>query len=42
MDILYIVKNSAANNMELKCSLRSIEQFGKNVGKIYVCGYCPE
>lgn len=42
MDILYIVKKSIADNIELRCSLRSLAQHGKNVGKIYVCGYCPE
>ena len=44
MDIVYIIgKNcSKCNNNELRYSLRSIEKYGKNVGKVYVAGYCPE
>lgn len=44
MDILYIVGNGTSNcdNFELKCSLRSIDYFGKNVGRVFVAGYCPE
>jgi len=44
MDILYIVGKdcSKCNDFELKMSLRSIEKYGKNVGKVYVCGWCPE
>ena len=43
MDILYIIGEgcSKCNYNELKYSLRSIEQYGKNVGKVYVAGYCP-
>lgn len=43
MDILYIIGNgSECDNFELRCSLRSVEKYGKNVGKIYVVGYCPD
>lgn len=44
MDILYIVGEncSKCNNLELRCSLRSIEKYGKNVGRIFVAGFCPE
>ncbi len=43
MDILYINgSDSKCDNFELRCSLRSIEQYGKNVGKVYVVGNCPE
>ena len=43
MDILYIVgKDSQTDDLELRCSLRSIEKYGKNVGKVYVVGNCPE
>lgn len=42
MDILYIIgPKSKTNHFELRCSLRSIEKFGKNVGNVYVVGYCP-
>ncbi len=38
MDILYIYKNgcSNCNGLELKMSLRSIEKYGKNIGKVFV------
>lgn len=44
MDILYIIGKdcSKCDNFELRASLRSIEKYGKNVGKVYVAGYCPE
>lgn len=44
MDILYIIGKgrSLCNHFELRCSLRSLERYGKNIGKIYVAGYCPE
>ena len=44
MDILYIVgKNcSKCDNFELRISLRSIAKYGKNIGKVYVAGHCPE
>ena len=43
MDILYIVGNkSKCNDFELRCSLRSIDRFGQNIGKVYVVGHCPE
>lgn len=44
MDILYIVGDgcSKCENFELRMSLRSIEQFGINVDRIFVAGYCPE
>lgn len=42
MDILYVLgKGSKWDNNELRYSLRSIEKFGKNVGKVYVVGYNP-
>ncbi len=41
MDILYVLTYSNWNNNELKYSLRSLEKFGKNIGKIYICGYKP-
>lgn len=44
MDILYIVgKNcSKCDNFELRCSLRSIDKYGKNVRNVYVAGECPD
>lgn len=44
MDILYIVGKgcSKCNNNELRYSLRSIEKYGKNIDRVFVCGYCPE
>ena len=44
MDILYIVGRggSKCNDFELQCSLRSIEKYGKNVGKVVISGYCPK
>ena len=42
MDILYIVgTGSRSNNLELRSSLRSIEKYGRNVGRVYVTGHCP-
>lgn len=44
MDILYILGEgcSRCDNLELKCSLRSVAKYGKNVGRIFVAGYCPD
>jgi hypothetical protein len=43
MDILYIVGNfSNCNDWEFKFSLRSIDKYGKNIGRVFVCGYCPD
>lgn len=44
MDILYIIGKgcSKCDNFELRVSLRSIAKYGKNVGKVYVAGYCPD
>lgn len=44
MDILYIVGRgcSRCDNFELRFSLRSIDKYGENVGKVIVAGYCPD
>ena len=44
MDILYFLKKggSKCDDFELRCSLRSIEKFGKNVGRIFIVGHCPD
>ena len=43
MDILYIVGNfSKCDDWEFRFSLRSIDKFGKNIGRVFVCGYCPD
>lgn len=42
MDILYVVgKGSSWKDNELRYSLRSIEKNCKNVGHIFIAGYCP-
>lgn len=39
MDILYILgPGSQHDNIELRYSLRSIDHFGKNVGRVFICG----
>ena len=44
MDILYIVGNgnSHCKNQDLRYSLRSIDKYGKGIGRVFVAGYCPE
>lgn len=44
MDILYIIGEncSKCNYNELRYSLRSIEKYGKNIGRVFVAGYCPD
>ena len=43
MDILYILgSGSKWSNNELRYSLRSLEKFGKNVGRVFVCGERPD
>ena len=44
MDIVYIIgKNkSKCGHLEFKCSLRALEQYGVNVGKVFVVGSCPD
>lgn len=42
MDILYIVgKQSGNGNRELRWSLRGVEKYGVNVGRVIVAGYPP-
>ena len=43
MDILYNYgkRNAAQDDLELRCSLRSIAEHGKNIGRVYVVGRCP-
>ena len=42
MDIFYVVgTGSKWNNNELKYSLRSLEQFGKNIDNVYIVGHKP-
>lgn len=42
MDILYVIGNGSKwSNNELRYSLRSLCKFGKNVGRIFVCGVNP-
>jgi hypothetical protein len=43
MDILYILgKGSPFNNEEIKYSLRSLERFGSNIGKVVLIGEKPD
>ena len=42
MDIVYIVKKNEIDNFELRCSLRSIAQYGKGIDNVFVVGDCPE
>lgn len=43
MDILYIVgkRLSDWNDNELRYSLRSIAKYGKNIDRVFICGYAP-
>lgn len=43
MDILYVIgRGSNWNNNELRYSLRSLEKFGRNIGRVFIAGYCPD
>ena len=43
MDILYLVGPHSTNgHKDLRYSLRSIDKYGKNIDRIFVCGHCPE
>lgn len=43
MDVLYIVgPESGHRNRELRWSLRSLEKFGRNLGRVVVAGYPPD
>lgn len=41
MNILYLNRQTDWDCNELRYSLRSLAMYGKNVGKVIVCGYCP-
>lgn len=43
VDILYIVgkEKSQWNDNELRYSLRSLCKYGRNVGRVYIAGFCP-
>lgn len=43
INVLYIVGNgSVYGNVELRYSLRSLDKFGKNVGRVFITGECPD
>ena len=43
MDIVYVIgTKSKYNNIELRMSLRSIEKYGSNIGKVIIVGSPPE
>ena len=42
IDVLYIIGNgSLYGNEELRYSLRSLDKFGRNVGRVFITGECP-
>ena len=43
IDVLYILGDgSLYGNVELRYSLRSLDKFGKNVGRVFITGECPD
>lgn len=43
INVLYILGNgSLYGNNELRFSLRSLDKFGKNVGRVFITGDCPD
>lgn len=44
MDIVYIIgkQKSDADNFELRCSLRSIAEYGQNIDNVFIVGYIPD
>lgn len=43
MDILYLVgKKSTCNFEDLRYSLRSLESYGRNLDRVFICGHCPD
>ena len=44
MDILYIIGEGISENdyFDLRCSLRSLEKYGKNFDRVFIAGYCPD
>ena len=43
IDVLYIVgRGSLYGNEELRYSLRSLDKFGQNVGRVFITGECPK
>lgn len=43
MDILYLVGDkSLCSFLDLRFSLRSIEKYGKNVDRVFMCGHIPD
>lgn len=44
IDILYIIATNPSKNfdVELKCSLRTVHKYVKDVGRIYITGRCPD
>lgn len=43
INVLYIVGNgSLYGNEELRYSLRSLDKFGRNVGRVFITGECPK
>lgn len=42
MDILYLYKDDGLNGESLRYSLRSIDKYGKNIDRVFICGDCPD
>ena len=43
MDILYLVNNKSTSNFEdLRLSLRSLDMYGKDVSRVFICGFIPK
>mgnify|MGYP003299670978 CR=1 FL=1 len=43
MDILYLVGNNSTSDFEdLKLSLRSLETYGRDVDRVFMCGFIPD
>lgn len=41
MNILYLNRQTEWDCNELRYSLRSLAEYGKNIEKVFVCGFCP-
>lgn len=42
MDILYLYKDDGLDGESLRYSLRSIDKYGKNIDRVFICGDCPD
>ena len=42
IDVLYILGDGSKDNKELKYSLRSLDRYVRNVGRVFITGECPK